>query len=131
MGFVIRNRDLLPYAKELRKNMTRQERHLWYDFLSKHKYKWYRQRIIGNYIADFYCSELKVIIEIDGYHHLKKNNMFCDIMRTEAVKQEGFTVLRFMNDDLDYRFVYVCDVIEKTLVELRRSFPCKGKCQRS
>ena len=85
MGFIEQNRDLLPYAKYLRKNMTKQEKHLWYDFLSKHRLKWYRQRIIGSYIVDFYCSKLKLVIEIDGGQHLQKNNLYCDNVRTLAL----------------------------------------------
>lgn len=113
MGFIEQNRDLLPFARELRKNMTRQEKHLWYDYLSKHRYKWYRQRILGNYIADFYCSKLKLVIELDGGHHLHKNNLYCDKMRSLALQQEKIDVLRFMNSDVDYDFELVCSEIEK------------------
>lgn len=117
MGFIEQNRDLLPYAKYLRKNMTKQEKHLWYDFLSKHRLKWYRQRIIGSYIVDFYCSKLKLVIEIDGRQHLQKNNLYCDNVRTLALQQEGIYVLRFMNSDVDYHFDYVCNEIEKNINE--------------
>ena len=117
MGFIEQNRDLLPYAKYLRKNMTKQEKHLWYDFLAKHRLKWYRQRIIGDYIVDFYCSKLKLVVEIDGGQHLRKNNLYCDDVRTLALQQEGIYVLRFMNNDVDYYFDYVCNEIEKYINE--------------
>ena len=61
--------ELIPRAKELRKDMTREERHLWYDFLRDYPVRFTRQKVIGHYIADFYCSKAKLVIEIDGTSH--------------------------------------------------------------
>ena len=72
-------------ARYLRKNMTRQERKIWYDFLKNHKYKWYRQRRIGNYIVDFYCDKLHLVIEIDGGQHYEERQKAYDEERTKML----------------------------------------------
>ena len=64
-----RNRMLLDNAKELRKSLTKEERHLWYDYLSRYPVRFTRQKIIGGYIADFYCDAAKLVIELDGSQH--------------------------------------------------------------
>ena len=63
------NGNLISKAKELRKNSTPQENHLWYDFLRTYTLKFQRQKVIGNYIVDFYCDKAKIVIEIDGSQH--------------------------------------------------------------
>lgn len=63
------NKQLVPFARELRKEMTKEERHLWYDFLRTYSVRFTRQKILGRYIADFYCAEAKLIIELDGSQH--------------------------------------------------------------
>ena len=60
------NKEIVPTAKMLRKNMTKEEKHLWYDFLRTYPIRFSRQKVLGNYIADFYCSEAKLVIELDG-----------------------------------------------------------------
>ena len=60
------NAKLVPNAKELRKNMTKEERHLWYDFLRDYPVRFQRQKVFGNYIVDFYCASAKLIVELDG-----------------------------------------------------------------
>ncbi|MDD7157613.1 MAG: DUF559 domain-containing protein [Firmicutes bacterium] len=74
MEKVKKNNDLLKIAKNLRHNMTRQERHLWYDFLRGYPVKIYKQRIIENYVVDFYCSQVRVAIEIDGFKRSNGHN---------------------------------------------------------
>lgn len=69
------NTEIKNYAKQLRKEMTRQERHLWYDFLQKHRCKWYKQKPIGRYIADFYCGRIKLIVELDGSQHYEEKQV--------------------------------------------------------
>lgn len=64
-----RNKNLLGHARTLRKEMTKEERHLWYDFLRRHPLKFYRQKTIGDYIVDFYCDRAKLVIELDGSQH--------------------------------------------------------------
>ena len=64
-----KNKELVPVAKQLRKNMTKEERHLWYDFLRSYPLHIYRQRVLGKYIVDFYCAKAKLVIELDGSQH--------------------------------------------------------------
>ena len=63
------NKDIVPTAKMLRKNMTKEEKHFWYDFLRTYPVRFSRQKVLGKYIADFYCAEAKLIIELDGSGH--------------------------------------------------------------
>ena len=88
------NTEIKNYAKQLRKEMTRQERHLWYDFLQKHRCKWYKQKPIGRYIADFYCGRIKLIVELDGSQHYEEKQVEYDERRTEYFKNLGITFNR-------------------------------------
>ena len=63
------NKHLVPLAKQLRKEMTKEERHLWYDFLRTYPVRFSRQKVLGKYIADFYSAEARLVIEPDGSHH--------------------------------------------------------------
>lgn len=81
------NKILTPYARELRKNMTKQERHLWYDFLRNYPVRFLRQKIIENYIVDFYCSKANLVIEIDGGQHYQDKNIISDELRTKTLEQ--------------------------------------------
>ena len=112
-----KNRSLLPIAKVLRRNMTRQEKHLWYDFLQHYPIKIYKQRIVGNYIADFYCHRASLVIEIDGAQHYTKEGKAHDKERTASLAQYGLQVLRFTNGDVDNSFPGVCYMIDKTIKE--------------
>lgn len=87
MAHMKRNLNLSDRAKDLRKNMTKQEKHLWYDFLSKHEVRWYKQRIIDNYIVDFYCSRAKLVIELDGSQHYTKDGIEYDNERTNVLRE--------------------------------------------
>ena len=113
----MKNNSLLENAKSLRKNMTKQEKHLWYDFLRSYPIKIYKQRIIDNFIADFYCHKAKLVIELDGSQHYTEDGKFYDKQRTEILKEYGLTVLRFSNSDVDKNFDGVCFVIDKTIKE--------------
>ena len=112
-----KNNDLLNIAKILRRNMTRQEKHLWYDFLRHYPVKIYKQRIIDNFIADFYCHQARLVVEIDGAQHYTPEGKFHDSIRTEILERYGIYVLRFSNSDVDERFNDVCQVIDKTIKE--------------
>ncbi len=81
-------------AKKLRKNATRQEKHLWYDFLSKYEIRFQRQKVIGNFIADFYCHKAKLIVELDGSQHFTEQGMKKDEFRTEVL--EGYDLRLFV-----------------------------------
>ena len=72
------NKELLPAARELRKNMTREEKHLWYDFLRSYPVKIRKQHVLGKYIADFYCASAKLIIELDGSQHYERQGEIRD-----------------------------------------------------
>ena len=63
------NHDLVPFAKSLRNNMTKEERHLWYDFLRCYEFRFQRQKVLGKYIADFYCAKASIVVELDGSQH--------------------------------------------------------------
>ena len=104
-------------AKKLRKNMTKQERHLWYDFLSKRPEKWYRQRIIGNYIVDFYCESFRIIIEIDGSQHYDDKSIVYDNQRSNFLEGIGNKVIRFTNTEIDLHFSSVCANIDRIIKE--------------
>ena len=83
----IHNKQIVPLAKELRKNMTKEERHLWYDFLKNYPVRFLRQKIIGNYIVDFYCSKANLVIELDGSQHYEESGIVSDLKRTEFLEK--------------------------------------------
>ena len=101
--------------------MTPQEKHLWYDFLKSYPVQFYRQRIIDRYIADFYCSKAKLVIELDGLQHFTDSGIRHDEYRTYLMNQYGIEVIRFSNSEVDLRFSYICDEIDKK-VRKRMSF---------
>ena len=104
-------------ARMLRKNMTDHEKKLWYWFLKDHSVKFYRQRPIGRYIADFYCSKAKLVIELDGKQHYTPDGIEYDEVRTEIINSYGIEVIRFSNDDIDRNFSQVCKVIDDKVKE--------------
>jgi len=106
-----RNKNLTTYAKELRKNMTKEERHLWYDFLRYCSPRFRRQEIIGNYIADFYCSKARLVIELDGSQHLNPEDLSYDTDRTTYFQSLNIAVVRYYNTDINHNFSGVCQNI--------------------
>lgn len=102
-------------AKNLRKNATKQEKHLWYDFLRSYEIKFQRQRTIDDFIVDFYCQKANLIIEIDGNQHYSIEGMKKDEYRTERLELYGLTVIRFTNNQIDSEFYEVCEYIDKTV----------------
>ena len=106
------NKNNIVLAKNLRKNATKQENHLWYDFLSKYEIRFQRQKAIDNFIADFYCHEAKLIIEIDGSQHYTEDGRQKDEFRTEALETYGLKVIRFTNHQINTNFRGVCDYID-------------------
>ena len=102
-------------AKELRHDMTRQERHLWYDFLRQYRPKFYRQRPIGPYIADFACPSAGLIVELDGGQHYEEEQRSYDEQRTKYLFSQGYRVLRFINSDVDHRFETVCAFVDRAV----------------
>ena len=112
------NRKLISNAKNLRKNMTKQERHLWYDYLSKYPVRFQRQKVIDNYITDFYCASAKLVIEIDGSQHYYPDEMEYDKQRTTVLEKYKLTVMRISNYELDNNFEGVCRAINLKIKEL-------------
>ena len=105
------NEQLVPYAKQLRKEMTKEERHLWYDFLRYYPIRFSRQKVLGKYIVDFYSAEAKLVIELDGSQHFEKENIERDKERTAFLKGYGLRVLRIPNSEISDNFHRVCEYI--------------------
>ena len=105
------NPKLEPHAKTLRKNMTKEERHLWYDFLKPLPIMVHRQKVIGNYVVDFYLAEAKIVIELDGSQHYEVRGKQLDEVRDTYLNSLGITVLRYSNADINLRFLSVCEDI--------------------
>ncbi|MCI6087048.1 endonuclease domain-containing protein [Selenomonas sp.] len=99
-------------SKELRKQMTRSERHLWYDFLRDHKPRFQRQRPIGPYIVDFICYDAALIIELDGEAHDAAEKQEHDEARDNYLKRHGLRTIRFRSQDVFENFEGVCKGIE-------------------
>ena len=106
------NKDLVPVAKMLRKNMTKEEKHLWYDFLSFYPVRFYRQKVLGNYVADFYCAEAKLVIELDGLGHYTKAGKIHDKERTEFLEKYGLKIIRIPNTEIQNNFQNICEYID-------------------
>ena len=117
MKYDFSNSQLTPNAQRLRKNMTRQERKLWYECLRMLPCLFRRQRVIGCYIVDFYCAEKKLAIEIDGSQHYEEENILKDQERTAFLNAKGITVIRYTNLDIDRNFDGVCEDIYKRVTE--------------
>lgn len=107
------NGELKGKARELRKNMTKEERRLWYDFLKNYPIRFLRQKIIGNYIADFYCERAKIVIELDGSQHYSDEGLDHDSERNSYMEKIGLKVIRFSNLDILKNFSGVCEYIDE------------------
>ena len=107
------NKKLVSNARTLRKNMTREEKHLWYDFLKRLPYNVRRQHNIENFIVDFYIAEKKIVIEVDGRQHLLPEHKEADIQRDMALASWGISVLRYSNDSVRNHFhAVVADILK-------------------
>ena len=106
------NKSLVPNAKNLRKNLTKEERRLWYDYLRTYPVKFLRQKIIGKYIVDFYCAKAKLIVELDGSQHYEEKGMEYDAERTAFLEQYGIRVLRIPNNEVNKNLSGVCEYID-------------------
>lgn len=113
-----RNSKLTSVSKSLRKNMTPEERHLWYDFLKKLPVTINRQKVIGNYVVDFYCATANIVIELDGFQHYEENGYEKDQKRDEYLNGLGIKVLRYSNYEFNRNFKGVClDIIKYLGIE--------------
>ena len=109
------NSRLTPNARSLRKNMTKEERHLWYDFLRSLPVRVHRQKVIGRYIVDFYIAEAKLVIELDGSQHYEEIAASKDIERDAYLRALGISVIRYANTDVNQNFSAVCQDIYNRL----------------
>ena len=114
-----RNENLTEKAKTLRKNMTKEESLLWYRFLCRYKPRFHRQYVIGNYIADFYCHQAKLVVELDGSQHCDPGKSRYDEKRTDYLQSQGLKVLRFSNLDVQRQFRNVCEAIDMEVKETK------------
>ena len=113
------NKKLVTNARALRKNMTPEEKHLWYDFLKRLPFNVRRQHNIENYIVDFYIAEKKVVIEVDGRQHLSSEHLEADAQRDRDLSNWNITVLRYTNESIRNNFA---TVTEDILTRLDLSF---------
>ena len=109
------NSNLTGNARNLRKNMTKEERHLWYDFLKGLPLTVNRQKVIGKYIIDFYIASSKICIELDGSQHSEDEHIKKDFERDEYLRHLGIKVLRYSNLDVNRNFEGVCMDILKNI----------------
>ncbi len=120
------NKNLNKYKKELRLNMTNEEKKLWYTYLNKINPKFHRQGNFGNYIVDFHCPKLRAIIEIDGCQHYEDENLKYDEKRTLFLESLGYKVLRIDNSDVNKRFMDVEREIKHFCKERAEEMKYKG-----
>ena len=129
------NEKLKSNSRKLRKSMTKEERHLWYDFLKNYKVPVKRQKVIGPYIVDFYCPTAKLVIELDGSQHFEEEGHEKDLLRDKYLIDNGYKIVRYSNYDINRNFVAVCEDImniierrgEPSSVSYADTFPLRGK----
>ena len=109
------NSKLTSRAQELRRNMTKEERRLWYDYLSGYPQRFRRQVTMGNYIVDFYCAAAKLVVELDGSQHYEEQGIAYDKIWTAYLEGLGIYVLRFSNLDVKTNLRGVCERIDMTV----------------
>jgi very-short-patch-repair endonuclease len=114
------NKKLIPRAQAMRREMTKEESKLWFNFLRFYEVKFRRQKVIDNFIADFYCAKYKLVVEIDGKHHLAHNRAEYDNLRSEYMKSMGIKIIRVSNDEINNNFNIVCTKIDKTVNALSK-----------
>jgi len=117
------NSAITPLAKRLRKEMTKEERHLWYDFLKAYPIRFRRQKVIGNYIVDFYCAKANLVIELDGSQHYNPSDIEYDKKRTSFLEGYGITVIRIPNNEVTNNFKGVCEYIDFNVNKCFRGSP--------
>ena len=104
-------------AQSLRRNMTKEERRLWYDFLRQYPIRFLRQKVIGRYIVDFYFRQSALVIEVDGGQHGQPDAVEYDEIRTRWISQWGLTVMRISNKEVNQNFAAVCQAIDCAVQE--------------
>ena len=111
------NKALIPFARSLRRAMTKEERHLWFDFLRAYPVRKKKKKILGKYIADFYCAKARLVIELDGAQLFEEENERADAARTTFLESYGILVVRITNLELVRNFQGVCMYIDSLVKE--------------
>ena len=119
------NSKLTSRSQDLRKNMTKEERRLWYEYLRGYPYQFRRQVTAGNYILDFYCAAARLAVELDGSQHYESKGREYDIRRTAFLNSINIHVLRFSNADIMKNLSGVCQKIDMTVMD-RMNTPLRG-----
>ena len=116
------NSKLRINAQKLRREMTKEERRLWYDFLKQLPVTIHRQKVIGHYIVDFYCASARLVIELDGSQHYEDDGVISNRERDFALNQLGLTVVRYSNKDVNQNFSGVCsDILNRLNLTVNNS----------
>lgn len=110
--YLPKNKKAKQLARTLRKNMTKEERHLWYDFLRGYKPSFHRQYVVEGFIVDFFCPSARLAIELDGSQHYEADSVKKDELRTSGIESFGIAVARYTNLDIRQRFNEVCADID-------------------
>ena len=97
--------------------MTKEERKLWYEYLSNYRFRFRRQVTCGKYILDFYCSAARLAVELDGSQHYMPEGQQYDLERTRFLNSQGIMVLRFSNTDVLQNLYGVCQAIDQAVSE--------------
>ena len=118
------SKEMISRARQLRHDMTKEERHLWYDFLRAYVPRFTRQKIVEPYILDFYCCAAGLAVELDGGQHYENDGKAYDERRTAYLQQQGIQVLRFSNLDVMRNFDGVCRQID---IEAKKRLAEKSK----
>ena len=111
------NSQLTENARILRKNMTKEERRLWYDFLQSYPVRFLRQKVVDGYVVDFYCHKARLVIELDGSQHFSTDGLLKDRIRTEKIEKRNLSVVRIPNNDIHLHFDEVCAYIDRLVNE--------------
>ena len=106
------NKQLVPLARNLRKEMTKEERRLWYDFLRAYPIRFSRQKVLGKYIVDFYSAAARLVIELDGSQHYEPSVQETDAQRTAFLEHYGLRIIRIPNTEINSNFHGVCEYID-------------------
>lgn len=114
----IRNQKLTANAQKLRKNMTEEERKLYYTFLKTTGWTVNRQKVIKDYIVDFYIAEARIVIELDGSQHFDEQSAKADRERDSNLAELGFVVLRYTNLEIRQNFKAVCEEIYRCFMSI-------------
>ena len=109
------NKELKTKAQTLRKNATKEENLLWYNFLRLYKLQFRRQYVIGDFIVDFYCHKARLVVELDGSQHYEDTGIHSDQIRTQTLEKRGLLVLRIPNNAINQKFTGVCEYIDSTV----------------